>query len=201
MFERFTERARQVVILAQDESRGFKHNYIGTEHILLGLIREEQGLGAAVLEEHGLTLETVRADIARTVGHGDHALYGQIPFTSRAKKTLELALREALSLGHNYIGTEHVLLGLVREPEGVAARILQEHEITAEQIRVTIIKRLPTFPPRQEARPYKPPDRCSTGGYYHNWRLLDTQVHPTTSVEIVRFYCTQCRAIREDEVK
>ena len=118
LFERFTERARQVVVLAQDEARALKHNYIGTEHILLGLLREEEGLAARVLESLDITVEEVRAQVARIVGQGDEVTTGQIPFTPRAKKVLELALREALSLGHNYIGTEHILLGLVRENEG-----------------------------------------------------------------------------------
>ena len=113
MFERFTERARQVVVLAQDEARALKHNYIGTEHILLGLLREEEGLAARVLESLDITVEEVRAQVARIVGQGDEVTTGQIPFTPRAKKVLELALREALSLGHNYIGTEHILLALL----------------------------------------------------------------------------------------
>src|SRR3978361_1687773 len=124
MFERFTERARQVVVLAQEEARTLKHNYIGTEHILLGLLREEEGLAARVLESLDITVERVRAQVVRIVGSGEEVTSGQIPFTPRAKKVLELALREALSLGHNYIGNEHILLGLVRENEGVAARIL-----------------------------------------------------------------------------
>ena len=115
MFERFTERARQVVVLAQEEARILKHNYIGTEHILLGLLREEEGLAARVLESLDITVERVRAQVVRIVGSGEEVTSGQIPFTPRAKKVLELALREALSLGHNYIGTEHILLGLVRE--------------------------------------------------------------------------------------
>src|SRR5277367_815046 len=121
MFERFTERARQVVVLAQEEARTLKHNYIGTEHILLGLLREEEGLAARVLESLDITVERVRGQVVRIVGSGEEVTSGQIPFTPRAKKVLELALREALSLGHNYIGTEHILLGLVRENEGVAA--------------------------------------------------------------------------------
>src|SRR5215217_5134110 len=128
MFERFTERARQVVVLAQEEARTLKHNYIGTEHILLGLLREEEGLAARVLESLDITVERVRAQVVRIVGSGEEVTSGQIPFTPRAKKVLELALREALSLGHNYIGTEHILLGLVRENEGVAARILLDFD-------------------------------------------------------------------------
>ncbi len=142
MFERFTERARQVVVLAQDEARTLKHNYIGTEHILLGLLREEEGLAARVLDSLDITVEEVRAQVARIVGQGDEVTTGQIPFTPRAKKVLELALREALSLGHNYIGTEHILLGLVRENEGVAARILLDFDADAEKIRNEIIRML-----------------------------------------------------------
>src|SRR6201747_2173887 len=142
MFERFTERARQVVVLAQDEARALKHNYIGTEHILLGLLREEEGLAARVLDGLDITVEEVRAQVARIVGQGDEVTTGQIPFTPRAKKVLELALREALSLGHNYIGTEHILLGLVRENEGVAARILLDFDADSEKIRNEVIRML-----------------------------------------------------------
>ena len=118
MFERFTERARQVVVLAQEEARTLKHNYIGTEHILLGLLREEEGLAARVLESLDITVERVRAQVVRIVGSGEEVTSGQIPFTPRAKKVLELALREALSLGHNYIGTEHILLALLEWEDG-----------------------------------------------------------------------------------
>src|SRR5881628_3881851 len=128
LFERFTERARQVVVLAQDEARALRHNYIGTEHFLLGLLREEEGLAARVLGFLGITLEEARTQVVRIVGQGEEAVTDQIPFTLRANKVLELALREALSLGHNYIGTEHILLGLVRENEGVAARILLDFD-------------------------------------------------------------------------
>src|ERR1700741_2741321 len=142
LFERFTERARQVVVLAQDEARALKHNYIGTEHILLGLLREEEGLAARVLESLDITVEEVRAQVARIVGQGDEVTTGQIPFTPRAKKVLELALREALSLGHNYIGTEHILLGLVRENEGVAARILLDFAAYSEKSLNEVIRML-----------------------------------------------------------
>src|SRR5712691_9250874 len=142
MFERFTERARQVVVLAQGEARALKHNYIGTEHLLLGLLREEEGIAAQALESLDITVEGVRAQVARIVGQGDEVTTGQIPFTPRAKKVLELALREALSLGHNYIGTEHILLGLVRENEGVAARILLDFDADADKIRNEIIRML-----------------------------------------------------------
>ncbi|MBI5106105.1 MAG: ATP-dependent Clp protease ATP-binding subunit [Solirubrobacterales bacterium] len=142
MFERFTERARQVVVLAQEEARTLKHNYIGTEHILLGLLREEEGLAARVLESLDITVERVRAQVVRIVGSGEEVTSGQIPFTPRAKKVLELALREAPSLGHNYIGTEHILLGLVRENEGVAARILLDFDADSEKIRNEVIRML-----------------------------------------------------------
>ncbi len=140
MFERFTERARQVVVLAQEEARELKHNYIGTEHLLLGLLREGDGVAARVLGALEVSLEDVRGEIMRIVGEGEHEAQGQIPFTPRAKKVLELALREALSLGHNYIGTEHILLGLVRESEGVAARILNDLDADADRIRQEVMR-------------------------------------------------------------
>ena len=142
MFERFTERARQVVVLAQEEARGLKHNYIGTEHILLGLLREEEGVAATVLGSLDITADGVRAEVVRIVGSGEEVTAGQIPFTPRAKKVLELALREALTLGHNYIGTEHVLLGLVRETQGVAARILLDFDADPDKIREEAIRQL-----------------------------------------------------------
>jgi ATP-dependent Clp protease ATP-binding subunit ClpA len=154
LFERFTERARQVVVLAQDEARALKHNYIGTEHILLGLLREEEGLAARVLESLDITVEEVRAQVMRVIGQGDEEILssGQIPFTPRAKKVLELSLREAMSLGHNYIGTEHILLGVVRENQGVAARILLDFDADAEKIRNEIIRMLPGPGRRDDAR-------------------------------------------------
>jgi ATP-dependent Clp protease ATP-binding subunit ClpC len=142
VFERFTERARQVVVLAQDEARGLRHNYIGTEHILLGLLREEQGLAARLLGSLGIEVEAVRAQVASVVGEGDEVATGQIPFTPRAKRVLELSLREALALGHNYIGTEHVLLGLAREGGGVGARILESFGADAELLREEVLSML-----------------------------------------------------------
>jgi len=130
------------VVLAQEEARTLKHNYIGTEHILLGLLREEEGLAARVLESLDITTERVRSQVVRIVGSGEEVTSGQIPFTPRAKKVLELALREALSLGHNYIGTEHILLGLVRENEGVAARILLDFDADSDKIRNEVIRML-----------------------------------------------------------
>ena len=124
MFERFTDRARRVTVLAQEEARMLNHDHIGTEHILLGLIREGDGVAAKALESLGISLEAVRQHVGGITGQGQQAPSGHIPFTPRAKKVLELSLREALQLGHNYIGTEHILLGLIREGEGVAAQVL-----------------------------------------------------------------------------
>ena len=140
MFERFTERARQVTVLAQDEARTLRHDYIGTEHILLGLLREEEGLAARVLESLDITVERVRGQVVRIVGSGEEVTSGQIPFTPRAKKVLEMALREALSLGHNYIGTEHILLAIARENDGVASRILLDFDADAEKIRSEVLR-------------------------------------------------------------
>ena len=139
MFERFTEPARQVVVSAQVEARALRHNYIGTEHILLGLIRQGDSLAARVLDSLGVGFEDVRSQVARIVGEGDEVTTGQIPFTPRAKRVLELSLREGLSLGHNYIGTEHLLLGLARENEGVAIQILLDFGADAEKIRNEVI--------------------------------------------------------------
>jgi len=124
VFERFTDRARKIVVFAQEEARLLKHDYIGTEHLLLGLIREGEGVAAKTLESMGISLEAIRSEVVGTVGEGDGAPPGHIPFTARAKKALELSFREALQLGHDYIGTEHILLGLIREGEGVAAQVL-----------------------------------------------------------------------------
>jgi ATP-dependent Clp protease ATP-binding subunit ClpA len=124
VFERFTDRARRVVVLAQEEARMLNHDFIGTEHILLGLIREGEGVAAKALESLGISEEAVRQQVEEIVGRGKQAPSGHIPFTPRAKKVLKLALREALQLGHNYIGTEHILLGLIREGDGVAAQVL-----------------------------------------------------------------------------
>jgi ATP-dependent Clp protease ATP-binding subunit ClpA len=147
VFEQFTERARQVVVLAQEEARALRHNYIGTEHLLLGLLREEQGIGARVLESLGVTLDGVRAQVAEIVGQGEDVVGGQVPFTPRGKRVLDLALREALSMGHNWIGTEHVLLGLVRENDGVAIQILLDRGLSADRIRDEVVRMLGGPPP------------------------------------------------------
>jgi len=140
MFERFTDRARNTVVLAQEEARRLGHNYIGTEHLLLGLLREGDGVAAVALRRLGITSKDVRADIIRIVGEGSESPSGHIPFTPRSKKVLELSLREALQLSHNYIGTEHILLGLVREGEGVAAQVLVGRGADLNRVRATVIE-------------------------------------------------------------
>jgi len=142
MFERFTDRARRVVVLAQEEARMLNHNYIGTEHILLGLIHEGEGVAAKALESLGISLEGVRQQVEEIIGQGQQAPSGHIPFTPRAKKVLELSLREALQLGHNYIGTEHILLGLIREGEGVAAQVLVKLGADLNRVRQQVIQLL-----------------------------------------------------------
>src|SRR5688572_25669384 len=142
MFERFTDRARRVVVLAQEEARMLNHNYIGTEHILLGLIHEGEGVAAKALESLGISLEGVRQQVEEIIGQGQQAPSGHIPFTPRAKKVLELSLREALQLGHNYIGTEHILLGLIREGEGVAAQVLVKLGADLGRVRQQVVQLL-----------------------------------------------------------
>ncbi len=142
MFERFTDRARRVVVLAQEEARMLNHNYIGTEHILLGLIHEGEGVAAKALESLGISLEAVRQQVEEIIGQGQQAPSGHIPFTPRAKKVLELSLRESLQLGHNYIGTEHILLGLIREGEGVAAQVLVKLSADLNRVRQQVIQLL-----------------------------------------------------------
>ena len=142
MFERFTDRARRVVVLAQEEARLLNHSYIGTEHILLGLIHEGEGVAAKALESLGISLEAVRNQVQDIIGQGGSSPSGHIPFTPRAKKVLELSLREALQLGHNYIGTEHILLGLIREGEGVAAQVLVKLGADLSRVRQQVIQLL-----------------------------------------------------------
>ena len=158
MFERFTDRARRVVVLAQEEARKLNHNYIGTEHILLGLIQEGEGHAAKALEELNISIENVRKEVVEIIGEGQQSPSGHIPFTPRAKKVLELSLREALQLGHNYIGTEHILLGLIREGEGVAAQVLKKLGAELAQVRQTVIKLISSSSPGKEQA------TASTGG-------------------------------------
>src|SRR6201996_9372934 len=145
MFERFTNRARHVVVLAQEEARLLQHNYIGTEHILLGLLGEPESIAGQVLASFGLTLDDARVEVEDKVGMGKSTLSGHIPFTPRAKKTLELSLREALAIKHNYIGTEHILLGLIREGEGVAAQIMRD-QADLSDIRAAVLAAVPAGP-------------------------------------------------------
>ena len=142
MFQRFSDRARRVVVLAQEEARMLNHNYIGTEHLLLGLIQEGEGVAAKALESMNISLEAVRNQVEEIIGRGSSAPTGHIPFTPRAKKVLELSLREALQLGHNYIGTEHILLGLIREGEGVAAQVLTKLGADLDRVRNQVVQLL-----------------------------------------------------------
>src|SRR5256714_14990645 len=151
MFERFTDRARRVVVLAQEEARMLNHNYIGTEHILLGLVHEGEGVADKARESLGISLEAVRQQVEEIIGQGQQAPSGHIPFTPRAKKVLELSLREALQLGHNYIGTEHILLGLIREGEGVAAQVLVKLGADLNRVRQQVIQLLSGYQGKEPA--------------------------------------------------
>ncbi len=142
MFERFTDRARRVVVKAQDEARRLDHNYIGTEHLLLGLTDEREGVGAKALDSLGISLDVVRQQLEEIIGRGKKASSGHIPFTPRAKKALELSLRESILLGHTYIGTEHILLGLISEDEGVAAQVLVRLGADQNRVRLHVIELL-----------------------------------------------------------
>ncbi|MDQ6613708.1 MAG: AAA family ATPase, partial [Actinomycetota bacterium] len=153
MFERFTDRARRVLVLAQEEARLLNHNFIGTEHILLGLIHEGEGVAAKALESLGISLEAVREKVEETIGPAGSSTAGSPPFTPRAKKVLELSLREALQLGHNYIGTEHMLLGLVREGEGVAAQVLVNLGADLSRVRQQVIQLLSGYNNPKEGAP------------------------------------------------
>ncbi|MFL6099638.1 MAG: Clp protease N-terminal domain-containing protein, partial [Actinomycetales bacterium] len=163
MFERFTDRARRVVVLAQEEARMLNHNYIGTEHILLGLIHEGEGVAAKALESLGISLDAVREQVQEIIGQGQNAPSGHIPFTPRAKKVLELSLREALQLGHNYIGTEHILLGLIREGEGVAAQVLVKLGADLNRVRQQVIQLLSGYQGKEPATSGGPAEGSPSG--------------------------------------
>ena len=163
MFERFTDRARRVVVLAQEEARMLNHNYIGTEHILLGLIHEGEGVAAKALESLGISLDAVREQVQEIIGKGQQAPSGHIPFTPRAKKVLELSLREALQLGHNYIGTEHILLGLIREGEGVAAQVLVKLGADLNRVRQQVIQLLSGYQGKEPAAAGGPQEGTPSG--------------------------------------
>jgi ATP-dependent Clp protease ATP-binding subunit ClpC len=183
MFERFTDRARRVVVLAQEEARMLNHNYIGTEHILLGLIHEGEGVAAKALESLGISLEGVRAQVEEIIGQGQQAPSGHIPFTPRAKKVLELSLREALQLGHNYIGTEHILLGLIREGEGVAAQVLVKLGADLNRVRQQVIQLLSG---------YQGKEAVQTGG--------PSEGTPSTSLVLDQFGRNLTQAAREGKL-
>ena len=202
MFERFTDRARRVVVLAQEEARMLNHNYIGTEHILLGLIHEGEGVAAKALESLGISLEAVRQQVEEIIGQGQSAPTGHIPFTPRAKKVLELSLREALQLGHNYIGTEHILLGLIREGEGVAAQVLQKLGADLNRVRHEVIQLLRGYP-QPEATMTKGEEQPEEGPYCPRcrakladkaaYRVIDVRAHEGEGTRAVTFaFCTGC---------
>jgi ATP-dependent Clp protease ATP-binding subunit ClpC len=146
MFERFTERARRVVVLAQEEARELDHNYIGTEHLLLGILRDGEGVAVRALDQLGVSRPAVREQVVTMVGRGRSTPSGHIPFTPRAKKALELSLREALQLNHNHIGTEHILLGLLREGDGVAAQVLTDLGADLDRVRAKVLELVPASP-------------------------------------------------------
>src|SRR5499427_9208761 len=190
MFERFTNRARRVVVLAQEEARRMQHNYIGTEHVLLGLLGEPDGLAYRALEGVGMSLEAARDEVTAIVGTGAASLSGHIPFTPRAKKTLELSLREALQLHHNYIGTEHILLGLIGEGEGVAAQVMRQHaDLLA--IRLAVLDNAPAGRSEQSnlrrwlrRRPFEETEEA--GGEAEQTTLSATPAADTTLSEAAR---------------
>ena len=155
MFERFSDRARRAVALAQEEARRLDHNYIGTEHILLGLIHEGEGVAAKALESLGISLDAVRQQVEEIIGRGQQPPQGHIPFTPRAKKVLELSLRESLQLGHKYIGTEHILLGLIREGDGVAAQVLVRLGADLNRVRQQVIQLLKEHPAEEPGQGVK----------------------------------------------
>jgi ATP-dependent Clp protease ATP-binding subunit ClpC len=194
MFERFTDRARNVVVLAQDEARMLNHNYIGTEHILLGLIHESQGLAAHALESLGIGLEPARQQVAEIVGRGKKSPSGHIPFTPRAKKILELSLREALQLSHNYIGTEHILLGLIREGEGVAVEVLVNLGADLKRVRQEVIQ-LQADSPITEEMPQGSRGRVS--GRAHA-ATQATQATQAAQAEAARAAIAQAEAARAE---
>ena len=202
MFERFTDRARRVVVLAQEEARMLSHNYIGTEHILLGLIHEGEGVAAKALESLNISLEAVRAQVEEIIGQGQQAPSGHIPFTPRAKKVLELSLREALQLGHNYIGTEHILLGLIREGEGVAAQVLVKLGADLNRVRQQVIQLLSAATRARRRRPPAPrpkvPRRrrwCSTSSAATSRRPPE-RASSTRSSAATRRSSGSCRSCR-----
>jgi ATP-dependent Clp protease ATP-binding subunit ClpC len=166
VFDRFTDVARHIIVWAQEEARLLRHNYIGTEHLLLGLTHDEHGVATEALESFGVSTLTVRASVEELIGVGGSEPSGHVPFTPRAKKVMELSLREALLLGHNYIGSEHLLLGLVREGEGVAAQVLMRHGADLESVRQRIVEILGTRDPESGTWPQRVPSRSGIAGIF-----------------------------------
>ena len=177
MFERFTDRARRVVVLAQEEARMLEHNYIGTEHLLLALIHEGEGVAATALRALDVDLDTLRREVEALVGRGQQPASGHIPFTPRAKKVLELALRESVQLGHDFIGTEHLLLGLVREGEGPAAQVLAQRGIELDAIRQQVIRLLHGHQGGRGSRRGRRPARARPGGEDATLEEISHQLH------------------------
>jgi ATP-dependent Clp protease ATP-binding subunit ClpA len=190
MFERFSGRARRVVVLAQEEARMLNHDYIGTEHILLGLIHEGEGVAATALESLGISLDAVRQQVEEIIGPGQQAPSGHIPYTPRAKKVLELSLREALQLGHNYIGTEHILLGLIREGHGVAAQVLVKLGAHLDRVRQEVIQVLQEYQGEDEPGIRRPAAR--PGPVRRRMRELQAEIR-----EHVEFIGSQLSAIEQ----
>jgi ATP-dependent Clp protease ATP-binding subunit ClpC len=209
VFERFTDRSRKAVVLAQEEARLLGHNYVGTEHVLLGLVREGEGFAARALAAMQISLVDIRREVEAIIGKGQAAPQGHLPFTPRAKKVLELALREALQHGHNYIGTEHLLLGLIREGEGVAAEVLIKLGADLDRVRQTVIQLLSGYQigagsetwPVEEPRPTGPlcpscrrPLELSLG--YRALSAQPAEVEEGEEIPVRVAYCTACgRAI------
>jgi hypothetical protein len=182
MFERFTDRARKVTVDAQAEARRLGHGHIGTEHLLLGLLGEPESVGTRALVALGLSLDGLRAEVERAAGRGEGSPTGHIAFTPRAKKVLELSLREALALGHNYIGTEHILLGLVREDEGIAAQVLAGHGADLDQARQEVVRLLALGPGRAGARPSRQGLMADIEALYEEIVRLSREVHRLTEL-------------------
>jgi ATP-dependent Clp protease ATP-binding subunit ClpA len=199
MFERFTDRARRVVVLAQEEARLLSHNYVGTEHLLLGLAHEGQGVAAKALESLGIQLEALRSQVEEIIGQGQYAPTGHLPFTPRAKKVLELSLREAKQLGHNYIGTEHILLGLIREGEGVAAHVLVKLGAGLSRTRAQVIQLLSDSAGGPEAaagtRPMHMPDDLREA----EEQLAEVRRQKEAAIEAQDF--DQAAALRDQELQ
>jgi ATP-dependent Clp protease ATP-binding subunit ClpC len=206
VFERFTDRARRVVVLAQQEARMLNHNYIGTEHILLALSHEAEGVAAKALESMDISLEAARQQVAEIIGRGQAPVPGHIPFTPRAKKVLELAFREAMQLGHNYIGTEHILLGLIREGEGVGAEVLQRLGADLNRVRQTVIQILSGYVPGAEEMPieaWTPASgpRCSScslpleGALAYRTLLAEPAEEEGDPISVFIVYCKNCGVV------